>query len=149
MKALVLLLPLFISTQSMAHFFDSPYECLSTHTSKRSGKVHTTLSYFHPSKNWMIKLSGVKKNSPFKVANLYTPEGRYDGTYKGVYPAINEVKFGTYWPYKKAREVKLSSKISKSNCSLLKNKTVFDLPNLGTLECMDPKGLGTCKAINR
>ncbi len=149
MKSLLLAFILLASTQVKAHFYDSPYECLSSHTSKRSGKKHTTLTYFQPSKNWMIRLSGVKKNSSFKVANLYTPEGRYDGSYKGVYPAINKVKFGTYWPYKKNREVKVSSRISKSDCSLLKSKSVFDLPGLDKLECMDPKGLGTCKAINR
>ena len=55
----------------------------------------------------------------------------------------------TYWPYKVKRTVKVFSKFSKSDCSVLKNSAVFDLPYLKKLECMDPKGLGTCKAIGR
>lgn len=149
MKTLISLFFLSLSTQLSAHFYDSPYECLSTHTSKRTGKVHTALHYIHPKKNWMIRLSGVKNTSNFKVANLYSEEGRYDGTYKGIYPEIKKVSLMTYWPYKAKKVVKLPSKISKNDCKVMKDSTVFDLPNLKSLECMDPKNLGTCKALNR
>lgn len=131
------------------HFFDSPYQCLSSHTSKRSGKQYTTLHYYHPKKNWLIKLGSVKKNSMIKIANLYAPEGRYDGHYKGVYPEIGKVKFGTFWPNKRSKVVMLSSKLKKSDCQKITNSSVFDLPYLSTLECMDPKGTGSCKAIGR
>ena len=91
----------------------------------------------------------MKQNSLIKVANLYTPEGRYDGEYSGVYPEIKNIKFVNFWPNKETKDIKVSSKLEKSNCQLLADSSVFDLPYLATLECMDPIETGICKSIKK
>ena len=150
MKKVLLLISLFLnlSVTALEYPFNSPYQCLSSHTSKRSGKTYTTLNYIHPKKGWLIKLSGVKKPKTmgFGVANLYTPKGRYDGHYKGVYPKISEVKFLTFWPSLKPRVEKMMKKIKVGDCKKLSDASVFNLSYLGSLECMDPKKTGGCKA---
>ncbi len=143
------ILSLLISFQASAHFFDSAYECSYTSTSKRTGKTRTNHYYYHPKKNWYLRLGDVKGTSPIKLANLYTPEGRYDGSYKGTHPEPIKVTLGTYWPYKVKRAVKVFSKLNRGDCKPLKDDSIFNYPDLNSLECMDPKGLGTCKAINR
>lgn len=145
----IITLSLMISSKAKAHFFDLPYKCTYESTSKRTGKVRTSLYYYHPKKNWYLRLGAVKSSSPLKVANLYTPEGRYDGSYKGSYPNNLKAKLGNYWPYKSKKVVKVFSKLSKSNCELLKDESMFNHPYLSSLECMDPKGLGTCTGTNR
>ncbi len=137
------------STLGASHFDGNPYECLTSRVSKRSGKTYATLHYIHPKKGLIIKLPGIKKKATLKIANLYTTNGRYDGVYKGDYPAITKVKFGTYWPKKKVKIEEMISKMDKTNCKKMINTSFFDLPYLNTLSCMDPRKTGSCKALGR
>jgi hypothetical protein len=148
-KIYCVLLLLLSNSFAGEHPYESPYECLTKRTSKRSGKTYTTLNLIHPAKNLLIKLSGVKKKGTFKVANLYAPEGRYDGSYKGIYPNHTNIKFLTFWPNKNARVIKLLSKVDKSNCKKTSDSSIFNLTYLGSLECMDPKSTGSCKSLGR
>ncbi len=130
-----------------AHFFEKPYECLSTKTSKKSGKKSTNLYYYHPDKSWRMKLSKAKKDSPIKIVTFDTSEGRYAGRYTGVYPDIKKIEFDTFWPNKKSTADKPYSKLNKDDCQVMKEPSVFELPDGKSLACMDIKKTGICNTL--
>ena len=138
------------SKKSREHFYDKPYECLQTKTSKRSGKKYTTLFYYHPEKNWKIKLLKVKNKGLVKVAMFDTSEGRYAGQYDGIYPDIKKLKFQTFWPNQKRIANTRYSKLNKDDCQLMKDLSIFELPaDTKSLACMDIRKTGICKGLKK
>ena len=132
-----------VSKVSNTHFFDQPYECSheSQVTSKRTGKTRDVKyrSYYSPQKGWRIDLSNVENTGDLRVANLYTPSARYDGTYKETDRVLVSVKFATAWPRKVPKpDIALSnlSKKKKKNCKVLDDISIFDIDYLGSLEVM-------------
>ncbi len=132
-----------------SHFFDKPYECFFTSISKTSGKTFTYLYYYHPEKNWKIKLSKPKKDFSNKIAMFDTSDGKYAGSYTGVYPDIKQIKFSSFFPNQKSTSNSRYSKLKKDDCKLTKDLSVFELPDVKSLVCMDMKKTGICDALKK
>jgi len=124
------------------HFFKKPYKCKRQveSTSKRTGNkvILNYITYFSPQRGWRIELTG-SEGSALKVANLYTPEARYDGAYKAQDGVITGINFGTAWLHKELRpKISLGSlsKYKKKNCEIMTDISVFEIDYLDTLEVM-------------
>jgi len=133
--------------KSISHgVFKSPFQCsrVVTKKSKRTGEDRTLryISFFHPQKDWRIDFTAVPIGGSvggFKPANLYTPEARYDGTYKAKDGTIQSVKFATKWYHTHRISSVISGglkKYKKKNCKALSDTTFFDIDYLDTLEVM-------------
>lgn len=125
------------------HFFDQPYECTREKelTSKKTGKTRIAkyLSHYSPEKGWRVDLWNVGSSGGLRVANLYTADARYDGSYKERDGVITKVNFMTAWPYKEVKPnaaLSLLSKTNKKDCRLMTDLSVFDIDYLSTLEVM-------------
>lgn len=112
------------------HFFDQPYQCDRSRevTSSRTGETRTVhyRNVYFPSMDWQFSLTDTwdaKEGLGGRgVANLFTPNFRYDGVYRDDGTQITSISMGTAWEVDdKSPGVSLrSSKDSDaSNCNPL------------------------------
>lgn len=132
------------------HHFDEPYQCDRNRevTSSRTGEtrvVHYRTVYF-PQRDWQFVLTDVWADKSALggrgIANLYTPDFRYDGVYRDQENEITTISMGSAWS-KEDRSPGVSVRSAKDDdidqCALLSVDQIafYTLDYLDDLEIME------------
>jgi len=132
------------------HHFDEPYQCDRSRevTSSSTGltSVRLSRSIYFPDLDWRINLSNIAGG--LRVANLFTPEVRYDGYYvvdQG--EGISSVTMGTAWPQDESRRGlsrRLDADDDIGKCILLNaaQQAMYSFDYLDDLEIMGSSPVG-------
>ena len=132
------------------HHYDEPYQCDRDRevTSSRTGETRVVYyrTVYFPERDWQFVLTDVWADKSALggrgIANLYTPDFRYDGVYRDQDNDITSISMGSAWS-KEDRSPGVSVRRTKDNdigqCALLSvDQTAFyTLDYLDGLEVME------------